>query len=83
MLIEREEFTHDGRNYLIDTDDNRIISLHYENLKNKIDYELERIIGQIIDDFEDGYNVLEEIDEELYEVHHSYFGDIKRKAYLM
>lgn len=83
MFIEREEFKTDGCYYLIDTGDERTITLHFENIKHKIEYELECIINQLMDDFEDGYNVLEEIDGELYEVHRGYYADIKRKAYRM
>jgi hypothetical protein len=83
MLLNRVEFLgdKDGRKYQIDTEDERIITKK-ESLKGKTELEVERIIDDELDAFEDGYNVLKEVDGILYEIHENYFVRIMRKAYV-
>ena len=82
MILERKEWLgdKDGRTYKINTDDERIIT--EKNLSGMTDIEKERFIDKALDDFSDGYNMLEEINGELYEVYENERIKITRKAYL-
>ena len=80
MKLDRTEFLGDrrGRSYQIDTDDERKVIWEKEferksARKNALDVAL--------DDMEDGYNWIEEIDGELFEVFKSPEFKIVRRAY--
>lgn len=83
MLLERVEFLgdKDGRKYKINGDDERKI-IEKETMKHMGEFEKERVIEKAIDSFEEGYNKLEKISGEWFEVYEDYHLRIERKAYL-
>jgi len=82
-MLDRTEFLgdRDGRRYQISTEDERIFTWHEGYGKSLDAHELERIKDDALDDFEDGYNRLVEIDGVMYEMLYSYGYEIIRRAY--
>lgn len=81
MKLDRNEFLGDrrGRAYQIDTNDESKVILEKE-FKTKI--ERENALDSALDAMEDGYNAIEEIDGEFFEVFQNHEFKIIRKAYL-
>lgn len=79
-MLKRKEYLGDrfGREYEISLDDERIVEKNHEFIDK---WEEERAVERALGSFEDGYNVLELIDGEWYEVQRDYMLTIKRKAY--
>ena len=82
MKLDRTEFLWDrrGRAYQIDTDD-EIKVIQEKEFERKS--ARKNALDVALDDMEDGYNYLEEIDGELFEVFKSPEFKIVRKAYLI
>lgn len=81
MKLDRTEFLGDrrGRSYKIDTDDERKVIWEKEFKKNS---DRENALDSALDAMEDGYNAIEEIDGEFFEVFQNHEFKIIRKAYL-
>lgn len=75
-MQKRVEFlgNKDGREYFIDLNDERIVKVNGEAS--------ERLIDSAIDAFEDGYNVLKEVEGRVYEYQKTGPIEIMRRAYL-
>ena len=75
-MLKRVEFLgdKDGQEYFINLNDERIVKVNGEASESLID--------SAIDSFEDGYNVLKEIDGRLYEYQKTGPIEIMRLAYL-
>lgn len=83
MMVERTEFLgdRDGRQYKVNLDD-EIKVIEKNGFADMDGYEKERYMAKEFDSFEDGYNVLEEVDGILYEVMDTYRAKFMRRAYL-
>lgn len=82
-MLKRREFINDGmfgRTYQINPED-EIIIMEKECLKTRDAHGRERILGKLIDSFQDGYNYLDEVDGVMYEICDDYNAKLMRKAY--
>ena len=75
-MLKRIEFLgdKDGREYFINLNDERIVKINGESS--------EHLIDSAIDAFEDGYNILTEIEGRLYEYQKTGAIEVMRRAYL-
>ena len=81
MLLKRIEWEEEGKEYFINTEDERKV-IEKDTMSDLSFHEKERVIDNAIDSLEDGYNTLELIEGTLYEVYDDPFVRIQRKAYL-